>query len=371
MAERVVIAMSGGVDSSVAGALLVRQGYDVVGLMLRLWGEPTADVAFNRCCTPDALAQARRVAAQLGIPFYAIDAQAVFKRHIVDFFIDSYAAGLTPNPCLECNRHIRWEFLLNQALDLGADYLATGHYARVSADGAGGLQLLKAVDEHKDQSYVLSVLGQAQLRHARFPLGELTKPEVRALAREIELPVAERPESQDLCFLADGDYRRFLREHAPASLRPGPIVNTAGAVIGEHQGLPLYTIGQRKGIGLSGPDPLYVIALRPADNALVVGGADELGRDRLIAERVHWIAGDPPTDPLRAEVKIRYKAAPQPARIEPLPDGRARVLFETRLRDITAGQAAVFYEGDVCLGGGLIAREPDEADGPDAAPRNA
>ncbi|MBL8097025.1 MAG: tRNA 2-thiouridine(34) synthase MnmA [Anaerolineales bacterium] len=367
MAQRVVIAMSGGVDSSVAAALLVRQGYDVVGLMMRLWGEPTQDAAFNRCCTPDALAQARRVAAQLEIPFYAVDAQTVFKTRIVDFFIDSYAAGLTPNPCIECNRHIRWEFLLNQALDLGADFLATGHYARVIAGET--YQLLKAVDPHKDQSYVLGVLGQAQLKHALFPLGELTKPEVRALAREIGLPVADRPESQDLCFLADGDYRRFLREHAPASLRPGPIVRQDGTVVGEHQGLPLYTIGQRKGIGLCGPDPVYVIDLRPADNALVVGGAAELGRDRLSATRVHWVAGMPPEGPIQAEVKIRYKAPPQPALITPQPDGRATVLFETRLRDITAGQAAVFYQGEICLGGGIIVRAPDPSTG--AAARNA
>jgi len=358
---RVVIAMSGGVDSSVAAALLVRQGYDVIGLMLRLWGEPTADQRFNRCCTPDALAQARRVAAQLGIPFYALDAQDLFKARIVDFFVDSYAAGLTPNPCLECNRHIRWTYLLDQARDLGADYLATGHYARVETpDGPSGrgYRLRKAVDTHKDQSYVLSVLGQAQLRQALFPLGHLTKPEVRALARELELPVADRPESQDLCFLADGDYRRFLREHAPTVLKPGPIMRRDGTIVGEHQGLALYTVGQRKGIGLSTREPLYVLELRPVDNALVVGGADELGRDRLVAQRVHWVAGEPPMGPIRVEVKIRYKAAPQPAIVNALPAGRAAVLFDGRLRDITAGQAAVFYAGDDCLGGGIISREP-------------
>ncbi len=357
---RVVIAMSGGVDSSVAAALLVKQGHEVIGMMMRLWGEPTSDVAFNRCCTPDALAQARRVAGQLGIPFYAIDAQSTFKQRIVDFFIDSYAAGLTPNPCLECNRHIRWSFLLDQALDLGADYLATGHYARVGGDAADGFQLLKAVDDRKDQSYVLSVMGQAQLQHALFPLGGLTKPEVRGIAREIGLPVAERPESQDLCFLADGDYRRFLREHAPQTLQPGPIVRRDGTVVGEHQGLPLYTIGQRKGLGVASLDPLYVIALEPATHTLVVGTADELGKSELRVPAVHWISGAAPQEPIRAEVKIRYKAAPQPATIEPLEGGGAHVLFEQNLRDITAGQAAVFYQHDVCLGGGLIARETSD-----------
>lgn len=348
--------MSGGVDSSVAAALLVRQGYDVVGLMLRLWGEPVSDGGVhNRCCSPDAMAQARRVAEQLEIPFYAVDAQAPFKERIVDFFVDGYAAGLTPNPCLECNRQIRWDFLLKKALSLEAQYLATGHYARVRPTDSGTYQLLKAVDDHKDQSYVLSVMGQAQLRHALFPIGGYTKAEVRALAREYGLPVAERPESQDLCFLADNDYRRFLADYAADTLRPGPILRADGRVVGQHQGLPLYTIGQRKGIGVAGPEPLYVLGTRPELNALVVGTADELGDDRLTAQRVHWI-GRPPDGPRPAEVKIRYKAPPALATVTPLPDGRAAVVFDRRLRDITPGQAAVFYEGEVCLGGGLIER---------------
>lgn len=356
---RVVVAMSGGVDSSVAAALLARQGYDVVGLMMRLWGEPAPGNGgvHNRCCSPDSLAQARRVAELLDIPFYAVDAQAPFKARVVDFFIDGYAAGVTPNPCLECNRHIRWDFLLRKALSLDAAYLATGHYARVRRTDAGGFQLLKAVDDRKDQSYVLSVMGQAQLRHALFPVGGYTKAQVRELAREFGLPVAERAESQDLCFLADNDYRRFLRDHAASALRPGPIVRADGRVVGEHQGLPFYTVGQRKGLGVAGPEPLYVLGTRPETNALVVGAADELGRDRLTAARVHWVAGTPPAAPIRAEVKIRYKAPPMPATVTPLPDARAEVVFDRALRDITPGQAAVFYDGEVCLGGGLIERQ--------------
>jgi tRNA-specific 2-thiouridylase len=355
---RVVVAMSGGVDSSVAAALLVRQGYDVVGLMMRLWGEPEPGGGLhNRCCSPDALAQARRVAELLEIPFYAIDAQAPFKARIVDFFVDGYAAGVTPNPCLECNRHIRWDFLLKKALSLEADFLATGHYARLrQLPDAPHFQLLKAADLHKDQSYVLSVMGQDQLRHALFPIGEHTKAQVRELARACGLPVAERPESQDLCFLADGDYRRFLGEHAAGRFRPGPIVHADGRVIGEHQGLPFYTIGQRKGIGVSGPEPLYVLGTRLEDNALVVGPAAELGGDRLTAGRVNWVSGRAPDGPLRAEVKIRYKAPPAPAAVSPLPDGRVEVVFDVRLRDITPGQAAVFYAGEACLGGGVIER---------------
>jgi tRNA-specific 2-thiouridylase len=369
---RVVAAMSGGVDSSVVAALLVRQGYDVIGLMMRLWGEPEAGGGLhNRCCSPDSMAQARRVAEMLDIPFYVVDTQAPFKSKIVDFFVEGYISGVTPNPCLECNRHIRWDFLLKKALSLEAQFLATGHYARVRTltphpprpsekpDGRGGAptyQLLKGVDEKKDQSYVLSVMGQAQLQHALFPVGEYTKPQVRELARQFNLPVAERAESQDLCFLADNDYRRFLREHAGGLIRPGPIIRSDGHVLGEHQGLPFYTVGQRKGIGVTGPEPLYVLGTRPDSNALVVGTVDELGQDRLTAARVNWVSGQGPAEPIRAQVKIRYKAPPVWGTITPLPADRVEVHFDQRLRDITPGQAAVFYDGDVCLGGGVIQR---------------
>lgn len=351
--QKVVIAMSGGVDSSVAAALLVQQGYDVTGMMLRLWSEEgtTGD---NRCCTPDAMAQARRIAALIGIPFYALDARELFRHEVVDPFIREYVRGVTPNPCLLCNRKVRWGFLLDHARAMGADFLATGHYARIRRIADGSVELLKGLDEHKDQSYVLSVLNQNQLQHTLYPLGEMTKPEVRQLARDLNLPVAERPESQDLCFLADGDYRRFLRDQAPGQIMPGPIVNTQGMVLGEHQGLANYTIGQRKGLGVPSLTPLYVIGKDLATNTLRVGEVTDLGGRLLIANQVNWVSGQTPAAPLSMTVKIRYKAVELPAWIYPLEGERARVALDSPARDITPGQRAVFYQGEVCLGGGTI-----------------
>ncbi len=358
MSERVVVAMSGGVDSSLAAALLVEQGYEVVGMMLRLWAEDDVPgAAGNRCCTPDAQALARYVANLLEIPFYVLDVQAPFKQRVVDFFIREYSAGVTPNPCLQCNRHIRFGHLLRHALALGAGYLATGHYARVRQVN-GRYQLLKGVDAHKDQSYVLHVLGQQELAHALFPVGGYTKAEVREMARARGLPVADRPESQDLCFLADGDYRRFLARHAPDAVRPGPIMDTAGRRLGQHQGLPFYTIGQRKGLGLSGPEPLYVIATDPATNTLIVGRRAELGRNRFRVQPVNWISGEAPATPLRCTVKIRYKASEVPATVTPLEGGYAEVITDEPLYAVTPGQAAVFYDGEVVLGGGIICMSP-------------
>jgi tRNA-specific 2-thiouridylase len=351
---RVVVAMSGGVDSSVAAALLVERGYDVIGMMMRLWSEDCGDGGSNRCCTPSQMADARRVADQLGIPFYVIDTQDVFRRSIVQFFIDRYAAGDTPNPCLECNRHIRFEWLLNHALALDADYLATGHYARVAHDSGGASRLLKALDPAKDQSYVLSVLTQDKLRHALFPVGDYTKPQAREIASRLNLPVAHKRDSQDLCFLADGDYRRFLREHVPNAARPGPILTRDGQQLGEHTGLPNYTIGQRKGLGISHPVPLYVLGTDPARNAVIVGTSEELGQRRLIAGRVNWISGIAPDAPFRADVKIRYRAQFAAATVTSLEDGRVAVEFDEPIRDITRGQGAVFYVGEECLGGGII-----------------
>ncbi len=350
----VVVALSGGVDSAVAAALLVEQGYEVVGVMLRLWVEPEpGEGQSNRCCTPEAVDRACRIAAHLGIPFHLVNAEAEFKSCVVDYLVAEYSAGRTPNPCVRCNRAVRFGFLLNRALALGAESLATGHYARVrQVDGC--YQLLRGLDSYKDQSYFLHALSQEQLARVLFPLGELTKDKVRTIARDRGLPVAEQPESQDLCFLADGDYRRFLKGLTPHLFRPGPIRDTSGRVLGQHEGLPAYTIGQRKGLQVPAAEPLYVLAIEPAENALVVGTAAELGRDECMVVGMHYIDGKARTAPFDATAQIRYRARPAAVVVAPLPDGRARIRFSASQRDITPGQFLVLYDGEIVLGGGTI-----------------
>ncbi len=352
--KTVVIAMSGGVDSSVAAALLVEQGYDVIGMMLRLWSQPCGE-EFNRCCTPDAMAQARRVAAKLGIPFYAIDAQDRFYKHVVNYFLESYTGGQTPNPCMICNREIRWGLLFEHARAFGADYLATGHYARLRQAADGTFQLLRGLDDKKDQSYVLSGLTQDQLAHTLWPLGKLTKPEVREYARQLGMEVAERPDSQDLCFLGNLNYREFLNTYRPQAARPGPILTMSGEEVGQHGGLPFYTIGQRKGLRIAAAEALYVIKKDPERNALIVGTEAEAGSFSLAAFPMNWIAGKPPASEFQAEVKIRYKSTAQAAtvRVHDRLD-TANIRFEQPVKGITPGQFAVIYEDEIVLGSGMI-----------------
>jgi len=348
--------MSGGVDSAVAAALLKRQGAEVIGMMMRLWAEPaTAGQAHNRCCTPAQMSDARRIADLLDIPFYVLDSREVFHRKIVRFFIEGHRNGTTPNPCLECNRHIRFDWLQRHALALEADFLATGHHARIRRRADGSMRLLRAVDRRKDQSYVLGVLGQRQLAQALFPVGEYSKAQVRALAAEFGLPVAGKQDSQDLCFLADGDYRRFLQDHAPGLMRAGPILRRDGAQLGEHKGLVNYTIGQRRGLGLNSPRPLFVVGKRARDNALIVAERDEQGVGGLRAERVNWVSGRAPQRPFRAEVSFRYGAAAHAARVTPEGPAGASVRFEAQQVGVAPGQAAVFYDGEECRGAGVIA----------------
>ncbi len=356
---RVVVAMSGGVDSSVAAALLVQKGYDVIGVMMRLWSEPDdgSSARHNRCCTPDQMADARQVANQLNIPFYVLDVQEYFHRAVVQSFIDEHALGRTPNPCVACNREIRFDYLLEHSVALDSDYLATGHYARIRQTPSG-YELLEAHDKSKDQSYVLFVLGQYQLERLLFPIGELTKKEVRELATSFDLPVANKDESMDLCFIANGDYRQFLKKHAKDVIPSGPIVSAAGQVIGQHNGLPNYTIGQRKGLGLSAGERLYVLVKDIEKNEIVVGTREELAIRSLNVSNVNWINGIQPVETIETTVKIRYKSAPVQALVAPLGNNEVLVDFREAVFGATAGQAAVFYKEERCIGGGIITDKP-------------
>ena len=343
--------MSGGVDSSVAAVLLKEQGYDVVGVMLRLWagGWSEETPTGNRCCSIDAVDDARRVADQFGFPFYLINAEDDFKRHVVDYFLAEYASGRTPNPCTACNHHIKFDFLLRRALALDADYLATGHYARLRRCPDGRVELLKAVDEAKDQSYMLYMLGQERLRRLLFPLGELTKPEVRAEAERLGLPVAHKQESQDICFVGK-DYRQFLAERIPSAIAPGELVDAGGNVVGQHAGLPLYTIGQRSGLNLARAERSYVVALEPDSNRIVVGHEPDLLRASLRVRHPAF-STDLPARSLAAKIRSHGQLASCQLRR----DGEyIEVRFDEPQRAISPGQVIVFYDGDVVVGGGII-----------------
>ena len=349
---KVVVALSGGVDSSVAAALLVEQGYEVTGVSMKLWSAPGCEEE-NRCCTPQTRELAAQLARQLGIPFQILDAQEAFRQAVVQRFLDGYSRGDTPNPCVYCNRYLKWDYLWQFAQSIGAEAIATGHYARLTCGADGTYELWKGVDPNKDQTYFLSLLTQQHLAHTLFPLGEYTKGEVRQIAHERQLPSADAPESQDLCFLGKRDYRDFLREYAPQAVQPGEIVDRQGKVLGSHNGLAFYTIGQRKGLPPSA-QALYVYQKDVEHNRVVVGTEAELGADSMQVREINWIAGNPPAERFEAEVKIRFKAIPAPATVEILPESSAQVHFAKPLRDITPGQLAVFYQGEKVLGGGWI-----------------
>jgi tRNA-specific 2-thiouridylase len=342
--------MSGGVDSSIAAVLLHEQGYQVAGVMMRLWAEDGG--LANTCCSAEAMEGARLVCQMIGAPFEVLDFEREFKREVVDRFIAEYGRGRTPNPCLECNRRVKFGLLMDKALASGADYLATGHYARVR-NANGRYELLKGSDARKDQSYLLYMLGQEELAHLLLPLGEYTKDQVRAMAEERGLPVADREESQEICF-AMGDYRRFLRRRSDLDFEPGPILNLRGRVIGQHKGLPAYTIGQREGLGIAAPQPLYVLEIDTSRNALVVGPRRQLARNGLIAKQVTFVDGAGPAGPVEVTAKVRYRAKEAAAALTLLGQGEARVDFSEAQPAITPGQGVVFYEGKKVIGGGII-----------------
>jgi tRNA-specific 2-thiouridylase len=346
--------MSGGVDSSVAAALLKKEGWQVAGIMLRLWTDPGTE---NRCCAPDDVREARSIASQLEIPFYVVDAKGAFYQKVVEPFLASYTKGTTPNPCVDCNRYIRWSFLRSRAKALGAEIIATGHYARINTLPDGTVQLLRNPDPEKDQSYFLHALTQDDLRNTVFPLADLSKKEVRQLAKEYSLPVAERQDSQDLCFVGGGNYREFIRNNSPHAVIPGPIRSQDGELLGEHTGLADYTIGQRKGLGIAGSEPNYVLSKDPENNTLVIGFKGASSRNEFLIHNVNWISGVPPTDPFPAQIKIRYKSSAAPGLVTPLNTHQAKIILDEPLPDITPGQAGVIYNELVCLGGGTISLE--------------
>jgi tRNA-uridine 2-sulfurtransferase len=360
MASRVVVGMSGGVDSSVAAALLVERGVEVVGVTMRVWSDAASAGAVERfggCCGGEAVDDARRVARTLGIPYYVLNMEAEFTHAVVDRFADAYRAGRTPVPCVACNTDLKFGSLLSRARAWDADAVATGHYARVTRDAVTGRHLLwRGKDPRKDQSDFLWPLTQPQLAAARFPIGDLDKSEVREHARRLGLLTADKPESQEICFVPDDDYRGFLRRRDPSLFRPGPIVDADGAVRGAHAGVAAYTIGQRKGLGITAATPLYVVDIDAEANRLTVGTSTALERDRLVATDVNFIACEPPREPMRVHARIRHSHRPAAATVQVRADGAADVVFAEPQRAITPGQSVVWYRDDLVIGGGVITR---------------
>ncbi len=352
--DRVVVAMSGGVDSSVTAAILARQGYDAVGISMRLYSTPQESYS-KSCCSPDDLFDARAVADTLEIPFYVANYEEEFQKRVISYFVEEYRRGRTPNPCVACNDHLKFDILLERSLALGAKFLATGHFARIDRSGEEP-KLLRGVDENKDQSYFLFGLPREALSRIMFPLGAMEKEEVREVARSLDLETAEKPESQEICFVGGGDYKEFVAELlSERETTPGQIVTTEGEVLGEHDGIHQFTIGQRRGLGISYHQALYVKAIRPEDGTVVVGSRDDLLSRGLVAERCNWLSFDRPAGPLECEVKIRYGSHAVPALVTVGDDAHtAFVEFEEPQRAVTPGQAAVFYRGDEVLGGGWI-----------------
>lgn len=351
---RVCIGMSGGVDSSVAAYLLKQEGYDVIGLTFRNWPQDCISRAEDKCCGPQAVTDARMVAHTVGVPHYVVDEIENFQKHVIDYFVAEYKAGRTPNPCVICNEKVKFGSLLDKAAQLGADFIATGHYARIIAT-PHGRELRKGLDESKDQSYFLFSLRQDQLARSLMPLGGLSKDETRAIASKLGLKTHDKVESQEICFVPDKDYGRYLRDGAKLPDHKGEIVTRDGVVLGHHDGIQYFTIGQREGLRLGGQKvPLYVVALEAETNRVIVGSADDLMRDTFDVAKTNWLTGDEPSGPVEVTVKIRYNHKGCAATVESLGNGRARVRTHQPQRAITPGQGAVFYRDDLVMGGGWI-----------------
>ena len=354
---RVLCGMSGGVDSSAAAVLLQEQGYEVVGVTLKLWPQDCVSRAEDKCCGPQAVSDARSVCHNLGIRYYLIDEAEDFQKHVIGYFADEYKAGRTPNPCVMCNEHLKFGRLIDRANQLGADYIATGHFARVEKDELTGRHLLyRGYDDRKDQTYFLFSLRQDQLARALFPLGEKTKSDTREVARDCNLKTADKEESMEICFVPDNDYGGFLQKAGLAEKHRGEIVDLQGRVLGHHDGIEFYTVGQRKGLGISAPNPLYVLELNAKENRVVVGPVENLESDTFGVERCNWIAFEDLTESIEVTTRIRYNHSGTKATVEPGENGRATVRLHEPQRAIAPGQACVFYQDDLVVGGGWIKR---------------
>ncbi len=354
--KRVLVGMSGGVDSSVTAHLLKQQGYEVIGVTMKVWPQDCISRAEDKCCGPSAIADARSVAHRLGVPHYVVDEANEFEKLVINYFSSEYQAGRTPNPCVMCNELLKFGNLWNKAKALGADYIATGHYAIIEHN-PDGVVLRKGRDDRKDQSYFLFSLRAEQLGRALTPLGGMTKPEIRDIAREIGLKVADKPDSQEICFVPGNDYKAFLKSHMGESeFHRGGLYDTTGKFLGEHEGIEMFTIGQRKGLPGGSPTPRYVVDIDPETSRVIVGGEEDLICEEFEVDRVNWLV---PTDaiPETVSVKIRYAHPGTPASVEPFGNQKARVKLPTPQRAVTPGQAAVFYDGDKVVGGGWIVRK--------------